>query len=131
MDAQTIQYKLIMHEDLNNHNTLFGGTALKWMDEAAYITANNFLKTKVVTAYVNQVKFLLPINLGDIIEIVSKIEKISNAKIEIRLTINIDKNQTGNKEKAVEGLFTLAAVDEQNKPIIIPLSEEQKQAITI
>ncbi|MFO8067479.1 MAG: hotdog domain-containing protein [Bacteroidales bacterium] len=126
MEAQTIQYKVIMHEDLNNHNTLFGGTALKWMDEAAYITASNLLKKKIVTAYVNKVKFLLPINLGDIIEISSKVVRICNAKIEIMVIIYLNDNNSNNKEKAIEGLFTLAALNDQNKPVIIRIPEEEK-----
>lgn len=46
MRAETRQFKVIFPNTLNDHDTLFGGTAMKWMDEVAYITAIRFSKKK-------------------------------------------------------------------------------------
>ena len=47
--AETKQVKVVFKNHINDHNTLFGGIALKWMDELAYITATRFCRKKVVT----------------------------------------------------------------------------------
>ena len=44
--AETKQVKIVFKNLINDHNTLFGGIALKWMDEVAYITATRFCRKK-------------------------------------------------------------------------------------
>ncbi|MBX9838714.1 MAG: hypothetical protein K2X69_10445 [Silvanigrellaceae bacterium] len=38
--------KCVFPETTNHYNTLFGGTALNWMDEVAFITATRFSRKK-------------------------------------------------------------------------------------
>ncbi len=44
--SETRQFKVIFPSTLNDHDTLFGGTAMQWMDEVAYITATRFTRKK-------------------------------------------------------------------------------------
>ena len=66
----TRQVKLVFKNTFNDHDTLFCGTALQWMDEVAYITAIRFCRKKVVTISVNKIKFEKPIQYGTICELV-------------------------------------------------------------
>ena len=68
----TKQCKAIFPNTLNANNTLFGGEAMKWMDEVAYITAIRFTKKKMVTVSSERVQFLLPMKSGTIAEIIGK-----------------------------------------------------------
>jgi acyl-CoA hydrolase len=64
-----IKQKLIRPEDLNSRGTVFGGTILKWIDEAA-IYAMCQLKTKnIVTKLISEINFMSPGYQGDVIEI--------------------------------------------------------------
>ena len=40
--SETNMIKCIFPDTTNHYNTLFGGTALNWMDEVAFITATRF-----------------------------------------------------------------------------------------
>nr|HMQ43287.1 acyl-CoA thioesterase [Mariniflexile sp.] len=42
--SETRQFKMVFPNTLNDHETIFGGTAMKWMDEVAYITATRFAR---------------------------------------------------------------------------------------
>lgn len=44
--SETKQFKIIFQSSLNDHETLFGGIAMQWMDEVAYITAIRYSKKK-------------------------------------------------------------------------------------
>jgi len=65
--SETNQFKIIFPNFLNDNGNLFGGIAMHWMDEVAYMTAIRFSKKKMVTVSCEKVKFLLPINSGKIV----------------------------------------------------------------
>ncbi len=76
MKSETRQFKVIFPSTLNDHDTLFSGNAMQWMDEVAYITAIRFPIKKMVTVLADKVQFLLPMKSGTIAEIIGKVTKI-------------------------------------------------------
>ena len=61
--------KWVRPEDLNANGTLFGGSALKWIDEEATIYATVQLgNRRVVTKIMSEINFLASARQGDIIE---------------------------------------------------------------
>jgi acyl-CoA hydrolase len=121
--SETRQFKVIFPGTLNDHDTLFGGNAMQWMDEVAYITAIRFVRKKMVTVSCEKVKFLQPLKLGTIAEIIGKVNKTSNVKIEVKVEIFIENMCSDKRQKAVDALFTFAAIDNKNKPIPINIKE--------
>ena len=89
------------------------------MDEVAYITAIRFTRKKMVTVSVDKVNFLLPVRSGTIAEIFGKIIKVRNVKIEIQVEIFVEEMYSNRREKAIEAIFTFAAVNDLNKPVRI------------
>jgi len=118
-NSEIKSYKIIFPEHLNNNNILFGGIAMKWMDEIAYITAMKFTRMKMVTVSVKNINFILPIKSDSIIEVVGKIILVKNVKIEIIVEIYVEDIYLQNRYKAVESYFIFAAVDKDNNPILI------------
>jgi acyl-CoA hydrolase len=102
---------------LNDHDTLFGGMAMKWMDEIAYITATRYTRKKIATVFVDGVKFISPIETGSILEITGKIIQIKNARIEVFVEVIAEEIYSCRKEKAIEAFFTLTAINDKHKPI--------------
>lgn len=115
--AETKQVKIVFKNLINDHNTLFGGIALQWMDEVAYITATRFCRKKVVTTSTGKINFSKPIPYGTIVEIIGKVAKVGAVKLEINIQIFTEEKYSDSREKAVEGNFYFAAVNDDNQPI--------------
>ncbi len=115
--AETRQVKVVFKNLINDHNTLFGGIALQWMDEVAYITATRFCRKKVVTVSTGKIDFKKPIPYGTIAELIGSVEKAGTVKLEINVKIFIEEKYSDNRELAVEGNFIFAAVDDNNLPV--------------
>jgi acyl-CoA hydrolase len=115
--SETRQVKIVFKNLINDHNTLFGGIALQWMDEVAYITATRFCRKKVVTISTGKIDFKKPIPYGTIAELVGTVKNIGSVKLEIKVQIYIEQKYTENRELAVGGSFFFAAVDDNNQPI--------------
>jgi acyl-CoA hydrolase len=66
---QFLSRRLVMPEDLNYANSLFGGRALAWIDEEAAIYAICQLETNcLVTKHIGEISFESPATMGDIVE---------------------------------------------------------------
>jgi len=115
--AETRQVKVVFKNLINDHNTLFGGIALQWMDEVAYITATRFCRKKVVTVSTGKIDFKNPIPYGTIAELIGSVEKAGSVKLEINVKIFIEEKYTDTRTLAVEGNFIFAAVDDKNLPV--------------
>ncbi len=118
-EAESRQFKAIFPNNVNHYDTLFGGAALAYMDEVAFITATRFSKQRLVTVSTNKIDFKRPIPGGTIIEIVGKIEHVGNTSIQVKVEIYVEEMYHEKREKAIEGVFTMVAVGEDKKPVRI------------
>ena len=126
--TETRQFKVIFPNTLNAHDTLFGGTAMKWMDEVAYVTATRFTRLKMVTVSTDKIKFKHAIHSATIAEIIGKVIEVGNFKLVIQVEIWVEKMNADDRQKAVDALFTFAAINSKNK--LIPLEEIQYLNLT-
>ena len=120
-NSETRQFKVIFPNTLNAHDTLFGGTAMQWMDEVAYITATRFTRMKMVTISTDKMNFKKPIKSGTIAEIIGRVIKVGILKLEIKVEIFVEEMFSQKRFKAVDAIFTFTAIDSNHKLIKIDL----------
>jgi acyl-CoA hydrolase len=100
----------------NHHNTLFGGEALAWMDEAAFIAATRFCRKPLVTVCSDRVDFKESIPAGTILELVARVAHVGRTSIKVQVDIFVEHMYDDNQHKAISGSFTFVALDENRKP---------------
>ncbi|MDP2001393.1 MAG: acyl-CoA thioesterase [Desulfurivibrionaceae bacterium] len=115
--AETRITKAVFPNTTNHYATLFGGTALQWMDEAAFITATRFSRQKIVTVCSDRIDFTTPIPAGTFVELIGQVVKVGNTSIQIRVTVYLEQMYDESRVTAIEGLFTFVAVDDAMRPI--------------
>jgi acyl-CoA hydrolase len=117
--AETRQFKAIFPVNVNHYDTMFGGTALAFMDEVAFITATRFCRQRMVTVSSNKIDFKKPIPAGTIIEIVGNIVRVGNTSMDVKVEIFIEEMYSEGREKAIDGIFTFVAIGTDKKPVRI------------
>lgn len=76
--------RLVMPNDLNYANALFGGRALEWIDEEAAIYAICQLETNVlVTKHIGEISFESPALQGDVVEFGLKTKRVGRTSITV------------------------------------------------
>lgn len=118
-NAETHIVKTVFPNTTNHHGTLFGGTALSWMDEVAFITATRFCRQKMVTVSIDRTDFNKPIPEGTIAELIGRVKKIGRTSMQVKVDIYIEQMYSEHRELAIEGLITMVAVDKHLKPVEI------------
>lgn len=117
--AETRLFKAVFPNTTNHYDTLFGGTAMQLMDEAAFIAATRFSRQRMVTVSSDRIDFKRPIPAGTIVELVARVTYIGNTSLKVRVDIYIEQMYAEGRDKAVSGDFTFVAVDENKSPVKI------------
>ncbi|MBV5306617.1 MAG: acyl-CoA thioesterase [Desulfobulbaceae bacterium] len=115
--SETRITKAVFPNTTNHYATLFGGTALQWMDEAAFITATRFSRQKMVTVCSDRIDFKHPIPAGTFVELVGRVVKVGNTSLQVRVSVYLERMYDDSREKAIEGGFTFVAVDDSMQPV--------------
>jgi len=117
--------------DVNNHNTLFGGRLMSYIDDIASIAASKLCRVNTVTASTDSVDFLYPINPTDSVTLESFASWTGRSSMEIFVKVIREDLKTGEKKIAATAFLTFVALDENNRklivPRIIPETEEEKK----
>ncbi|MGS0680183.1 acyl-CoA thioesterase [Shewanella sp. 125m-7] len=111
--------KAVFPSITNHHNTLFGGEALAWMDETAFIAATRFCRKPLVTVSSDRIDFKKPIPAGSLAEIIARVIHVGNTSIKVEVNIFVEDMYQDLRDHAIRGVFTFVAVDEQRKPTAV------------
>lgn len=114
--SETHVAKAIFPMTTNHHDTLFGGQALSWMDETAFIAATRFSRKSLVTVSSDRVDFTQAIPAGTIAELVAKVIQVGNSSLSVQVDIFVEDMYQDGKKKAITGIFKFVAIDQNKKP---------------
>jgi acyl-CoA hydrolase len=130
-ESRVVRTGRIFPNDVNNHNTLFGGKLMSDMDMIASISAVRHARKEVVTASTDSVDFLSPITQQDSICIESFVTWTGTSSMEVFVKVIAENLMTGNRKIAATAFLTFVALDEDGKPSkvpeIIPETKEEKK----
>ena len=105
---------LVKPGDLNHHGTLFAGQMASWLVEAGFIAAARLCgkPEDIVCAQLNEMAFKKPINIGDIIEIKSRIAHLGSTSIAVYSQVFRKQDE----DSLVSNMATFVTVDKHNRP---------------
>lgn len=118
-NAESHLFKAVFPNTTNHYDTLFGGTAMQLMDEVAFITATRYSRQRMVTVSSDRIDFNKPIPAGTIIELIGQIKSVGRTSLKVKVDIYIEQMYATKREKAITGMFTFVAIDENKKPVVI------------
>ncbi len=107
----------VFPHDTNPIGTLYGGTALQWMDEVAFLTATRFARCQIVTVSMDRVDFKVPIQQGAIVELVGEIVRVGNTSLGVHVQILVEDIESGARTLAIDGNLAMVAVDKNMQPV--------------
>ena len=106
--------------DINANGHIFGGWVLSQMDIAGGIVAGRIAEGRCATVAIEQMSFLAPILLRDLVSIYASIERRGRTSIAIRLDVVASRNRGADDVKVTSGVFTFVALDDDFRPRPLP-----------
>ena len=74
--------------DANYKGNVHGGKVMKWIDEIGYALSVKYTKKYCVTKFVDDIEFLKPINIGDLVKLDAEIIKVGVSSLRIKIIVN-------------------------------------------
>lgn len=108
--------KAVFPETTNHHDTLFGGTAMQWMDEVSFIAATRFSRKRLVTVSSDKIDFNNPVPAGSIVELVAEVIEFGRTSLKVKVNMFVEGMYQDGQKNAITGTFSFVAVDENMKP---------------
>lgn len=112
---------LAMPADTNPNGDIFGGWVMAQMDIAGGILAKEATHGRVVTVAVEGMKFIKPIQVGDVVCCYGSIEEVGNTSISLKLEVWVKPilRRGEDRFKVTEARFVYVAIDDDHKKRII------------
>ncbi|NVK27009.1 MAG: acyl-CoA thioesterase [Flavobacteriia bacterium] len=126
-DSLTVMTEIVLPNDTNNLNNLFGGQLLSWMDRCAAIAAHRHCRRQVVTASVNNVSFNHAVPQGSIVTLEASVSRAFTSSMEVFVDVYIEDQRSGSRIMANEAIYTFVAVDQLGNPIEVPGIEPESE----
>ena len=83
--VETVQ--LVLPGLTNTHGTIFGGILMQWIDIAAAGSRRAGTRGPVVTASMDRLHFLTPVNLGEIVTLQAQVNFAAHTSMEVGVRV--------------------------------------------
>lgn len=117
--------------DANLSGNVHGGTIMKMVDNAAGLAAAKHCGGHVVTAAMDEMTFIEPVYVGDIVTVRSSVNEAFTTSMEIGVRVEAENLATGKTVHTSSAYLVFVALDEQGKPRPVPPlqaeTEEERQ----
>ncbi len=107
-------------EHSNFGGKIHGGYVLMLMDQIAFACASRHSANYCVTASVNKVDFLNPINVGELLHLKASVNFTGRTSMVIGLRVESENIQSGEIKHCNSSYFTMVAKDESGKSVPVP-----------
>jgi len=132
-DSATEMTQLVLPHEANVHGTVLGGTVMHWIDLAAAVVANRHSRRPVVTAAIDEMSFVAPIEVGQLALIHARITLVDHSSMEIRVEVESEDLLSGERRHTSTAYVTFVALDQVTKrpvnvpPLILETDEERAE----
>jgi acyl-CoA hydrolase len=114
----------------NNDGNVHGGSIMRLVDEAAGIAAMRHCRRRVVTAAMDDMSFLAPVYIGDLVTVRAMVNDAHRTSMEVGVRVDVE-NIAGDEWRYVASAhLVFVALDIDGRPTVVPgviaMTEEER-----
>ena len=112
--------QLMLPSHTNFSGKIHGGFILSLLDQIAFACASKFSGHYCVTASVDTVDFLNPIEVGELVTMRASVNYVGKSSMVVGIRVESENIQTGKIKHCNSSYFTMVAKDENENKIEVP-----------
>ncbi|MBJ7609578.1 MAG: acyl-CoA thioesterase [Candidatus Dormibacteraeota bacterium] len=114
----------------NNDGNVHGGTIMRLVDGAAGIAAMRHARSRVVTASMDDMSFLAPVYIGDLVTVRAMVNDAHSTSMEVGVRVDVENIATGEWRHVASAHLVFVALDADGRPSPVPpvLAETDDEA---
>jgi acyl-CoA hydrolase len=130
-ESQTEMVEVVLPNDANPLGNILGGTVMHLIDIAGAIAAHRHARSIVVTASVDNLDFLHPIRVGQLILLRARVTRAFRTSMEVEVKVHLEDFLTGERRQTSSAFVTYVALDQDGRPRdvppLVPRTAEEKR----
>ena len=120
-DRATITLRFLASPgDAGHSGSVSAGRVLEWIDKAGYAAAAGWSGRYCVTAYVGNVRFARPVEVGELVEATATLVYTGRTSMHITVTVSSGHPRTRELTEATHCLMVFVAVDDDGRATPVP-----------
>jgi acyl-CoA hydrolase len=125
--------EVVLPAETNLLGKLLGGHVMHLVDVVAAMAASRHSNSYVVTASVDYIDFRNPVNLGEIVILMSQVNRVFNTSMEVGVKVYSENPLTGERKHTTTAYVTFVALDALSKtpkmvpPLLVKTAEEKRR----
>ncbi|MGW7431882.1 acyl-CoA thioesterase [Streptomyces sp. NPDC054861] len=119
--SRTTLSHIMTASDTNLLGTVHGGVIMKLVDDAAGAVAGRHSGGPAVTAFMDEMAFLSPVRVGDLVHVLAQCNWTGRSSMEIGVRVMAERwNESTPAQQVGSAYLVFAAVDADGKPRTVP-----------
>jgi acyl-CoA hydrolase len=130
-ESQSEYSEICLPNDANMLGNMLGGHVMHLVDVCGAIAGMRHARGPVVTASVDQMTFLHPIHIGELVRLKSQVNRVFRTSMEVGVKVWVENLHTRHIRHTSSAYLTFVAVDNAGQkillPPVVPETEEEKR----
>src|SRR6195952_4492730 len=118
--SETTITELMIPSYSNFGGKIHGGILLSLMDKVAYVCAAKHAGNYCVTASIDAVDFLAPIEVGDLVSLMASVNYVGKTSLVVGIRVISENVKTNTITHTNTSYFTMVAKGDDDQPIKVP-----------
>jgi uncharacterized protein (TIGR00369 family) len=118
--SMTAITELMIPSYSNFGGKIHGGILLSLMDKVAYVCAAKHAGNYCVTASIDTVDFLEPVEVGDLVSLMASVNYVGRTSLVVGIRVISENIKTNKINHTNTSYFTMVAKNEDNQPVEVP-----------
>ena len=119
-DSETTLTELMIPSYSNFGGKIHGGVILSLMDKVAYVCAAKHANAYCVTAAIEGVDFLAPVEVGELVSLLASVNYTGNSSLVVGIRVISENIKTRQVKHTNTSYFTMVAFGDDNKTVKVP-----------
>jgi acyl-CoA hydrolase len=119
-DSATEMVQVVLPNDANPLGFILGGTVMHLIDIAGAIACHRHTRSLLVTAAVDDLQFLHPIKVGDLIILKARVTCAFHTSLEAQVDVYSEETLTGRQRLTSRAYLTFVAVAQDGTRLPVP-----------
>jgi len=127
-ESATEMVQVVLPNDANALGFILGGTVMHLIDISGAIACHRHTRSLLVTSVVDDLQFLHPIKVGDLIILKSHVTCVFTTSLEVQVDVFSEETLTGRRLLTSRAFLTFVAVDREGQRLkVAPLRVESEE----
>lgn len=114
-EGKLVLKTVAMPKDTNAFDDIFGGWLVSQMDMAGSIAAAEVAGGRVATVAIDEMSFMVPVKVGNLVSCYTEIESIGKSSIQVLVSVWMSMPWESELTKVTEGTFVFVAIDQNGR----------------